>query len=42
MGARNLATATRYQEDVLRERQIAFYRHVKDQTKAWLAHQGRP
>ncbi len=42
MGARNLETATRYQEDVLRERQITFYRHVKDQTEAWLAHQGRP
>ena len=36
MSARNLATAKEYREEVLRERRIAFYRHVKEQTEAWI------
>ncbi len=36
MSARNLATAEEYREEVLRERRVAFYRHVKEQTEAWI------
>ena len=37
MSARNLEKARRYGEDLLRERRVAFYRHIKACTQAWLA-----
>jgi glycosyltransferase involved in cell wall biosynthesis len=37
MSARNLARAGDFQEDVLRERRIEFYRYVRDRTEEWLA-----
>ncbi len=36
MSARNLEKARGYRQDVLRERRIAFYRHVRERTEAWL------
>lgn len=36
MSARNLEKARAYRSDLLRERRIAFYRSVRDQTEAWL------
>jgi glycosyltransferase involved in cell wall biosynthesis len=35
--ARNLARAADFQEHVLRERRIEFYRYVRDRTEEWLA-----
>jgi hypothetical protein len=37
MSARNLARAGDFQEDVLRERRIEFYRYVRDRTEEWLS-----
>lgn len=37
MSARNLEKAREYHEDILNERRIAFYRHVKEKTEEWLA-----
>lgn len=37
MSARNLDKARQYGEDLLRERRVAFYYHIKACTKAWLA-----
>ncbi len=39
--ARNLAKAHEYSEAVLRERRLAFYRHVRIATEAWLDRRGR-
>ncbi len=36
MSARNLEKARQYADDVLRERRIAFYQHLKTETEAWL------
>lgn len=36
MSARNLEKAREYHEDILRERRIAFYRYLKEQTEVWL------
>ncbi|HEY9852385.1 MAG TPA: glycosyltransferase family 4 protein [Leptolyngbyaceae cyanobacterium] len=36
MSARNLSKAKDYREEVLRDRRMAFYRYVRDTTKAWL------
>jgi glycosyltransferase involved in cell wall biosynthesis len=36
MSARNLETARKYRKEVLIERRIAFYSHVKERTEAWL------
>jgi len=36
MSARNWEKAKDYREEVLRDRRIAFYRHVRDTTEAWL------
>ncbi len=36
MSARNLARAREYDEKALRRQRIAFYQHVREQTKAWL------
>ena len=36
MSARNLEKAKDYRDEVLREQRIAFYRHVRQQTEAWL------
>ncbi len=36
MSARNLEKAKEYSEEVLRERRIAFYRHVRERTEEWL------
>jgi len=36
MSRRNLAKAREYREEVLCERRIAFYRHLKEQTQAWI------
>jgi len=41
MSARNLARAGDFQEDVLRERRIEFYRFVRDQTEEGLARANR-
>ncbi len=35
MSERNLAKAREYHENVLRERRLAFYRHVKETTERW-------
>ena len=40
MSARNLEKAAEYREEVLRERWIAFYRHVRKRTEAWLEYRG--
>ncbi|MGE5757030.1 MAG: glycosyltransferase [Planctomycetaceae bacterium] len=37
MSARNLDKARQYGDDLLRERRVAFYRHIKACTQAWLA-----
>ncbi len=37
MSARNLARAGDFQEDVLRERRLEFYRYVREHTEEWLA-----
>ncbi|HEV8001551.1 MAG TPA: glycosyltransferase family 4 protein [Planctomycetaceae bacterium] len=37
MSARNLNRAGDFQEDVLRERRLEFYRYVREQTEEWLA-----
>jgi glycosyltransferase involved in cell wall biosynthesis len=36
MSARNLAKACDYRADRLRDRQLAFYRYLREQTEAWL------
>ncbi len=36
MSERNLARAADYREDVLRDKWIAFYRHVRERTEEWL------
>jgi glycosyltransferase involved in cell wall biosynthesis len=36
MSARNLTKARAYQADHLRDRQIAFYRYLREQTEVWL------
>ena len=36
MSARNLERAGDFQEDVLRERRIEFYRYVRERTEEWL------
>jgi glycosyltransferase involved in cell wall biosynthesis len=36
MSARNLAKAREYRADRIRDRQIAFYRYLRQQTEAWL------
>ena len=36
MSARNLSRAGDYNDDVLRPRRVAFYRHLRDATAAWL------
>ena len=36
MSARNLEKAKAYREKVLRERRLAFYRHVRETTEAWV------
>lgn len=41
MSARNLAKAQEYRDDVLRERRIAFYRHVRERTEEWLREEER-
>jgi glycosyltransferase involved in cell wall biosynthesis len=41
MSARNLEKAKEYRSDLLRERRIAFYRSVRDQTEAWLRSEKR-
>jgi glycosyltransferase involved in cell wall biosynthesis len=40
MSARNLAKAAEYREDVLRERRVAFYRYLREQTEAWIKLRG--
>jgi glycosyltransferase involved in cell wall biosynthesis len=35
MAERNLTTAAEYREDVLRERRVSFYRHVRMKTAEW-------
>jgi glycosyltransferase involved in cell wall biosynthesis len=37
MSSRNLARAGAFQEDVLRERRLEFYRYVRERTEDWLA-----
>ncbi len=41
MSARNLRVAADYRNDVLRERRIAFYQYVREQTEEWLYSKGR-
>lgn len=41
MSVRNLEKAKEYREEVLREKRIAFYRHVQAQTEAWLKAQAK-
>lgn len=36
MSARNLNKAKEYKDEVIRERQIAFYHYLKEETEAWL------
>jgi len=36
MSARNLAKAEEYRDDALRERRLAFYRHVRESTETWI------
>jgi glycosyltransferase involved in cell wall biosynthesis len=36
MSARNLENSRKYHEKVLRERRVAFYRHVRERTETWL------
>ena len=36
MSARNLEKAKAYREEVLRERRLAFYRHVRETTETWV------
>jgi glycosyltransferase involved in cell wall biosynthesis len=36
MSARNLTKAREFRHDILRERHIAFYRYLREQTEAWL------
>jgi glycosyltransferase involved in cell wall biosynthesis len=40
MSARNLEKAQAYREEILQERRVAFYQHVKEKTEAWLATSG--
>jgi hypothetical protein len=42
MSARNLARAGDFQEEVLRERRIEFYRYVRERTEEWLAQSQTP
>lgn len=42
MSARNLERAKDYRSDLLRQRRIAFYQAVRDQTDAWVRAGGRP
>ncbi len=42
MSARNLERAGDFQEDVLRERRIEFYRYVRERTENWLAQTRSP
>jgi glycosyltransferase involved in cell wall biosynthesis len=37
MSARNLARAGDFQEDILRERRVEFYRYVRERTEEWVA-----
>lgn len=41
MSARNLEKAREYQDDVLRERRLAFYQYVRDRTEEWLKERAR-
>jgi glycosyltransferase involved in cell wall biosynthesis len=41
MSARNLTKAGDYREEILRERRVQFYRHVREQTETWLRLRGR-
>jgi hypothetical protein len=36
MSARNLETAKQYRDEFLQKKRIAFYRHVREITEAWL------
>lgn len=36
MSARNLETAKQYRDEILQKKRIAFYRHVREITEAWL------
>ncbi|MGL5060277.1 MAG: glycosyltransferase, partial [Microcoleus sp.] len=36
MSARNLNKAKEYKDEAIRERRIAFYRYLKEETEAWL------
>ncbi len=36
MSARNLAKAGEYRDEALRERRVAFYRHVRKMTERWI------
>jgi glycosyltransferase involved in cell wall biosynthesis len=42
MSARNLERAGDFQEDVLRERRIEFYRYVRERTQEWLSQTQTP
>jgi glycosyltransferase involved in cell wall biosynthesis len=42
MSARNLARAGDFQEEVLRERRLEFYRYVREQTEEWLTRSQSP
>jgi glycosyltransferase involved in cell wall biosynthesis len=37
MSTRNLEKAREYREDALRERRVAFYQYIKNQTELWIA-----
>jgi glycosyltransferase involved in cell wall biosynthesis len=37
MARENLATAHQYREEILREKRVAFYQYVREQTAAWFA-----
>jgi glycosyltransferase involved in cell wall biosynthesis len=39
MSARNLEKAREYRDELLREKRIAFYRYVRQQTESWLLNQ---
>jgi len=36
MSARNLAKADEYRDELLRERRVAFYRHIREVTEKWI------
>ena len=36
MSARNLAKAGEYQDEILRERRLTFYRQVRERTETWI------